>query len=667
MTISSSVRQAGPFLGNGTASSFSFPFKVFVPDDVAVFSTLDSTGVVTTLAINTDYTVILNGNQNTNPGGTVTLVAGPLATGRTLLITSSVPETQNVDLTNQGGFYPEVINDALDRATILNQQSRRRASRSIRVPDSETGFSGILPKASDRANQYLAFDSLGRVAIGGAVPDQVYYGSKTSDPATRNDGSPIQAGDLYFNSVASELRLYNGSVWASPANVFVTGVAPAGLTVTGTTTLNGGLVVRPSASAPSSNVTIGPGAGSTITGSNGSVAIGNNALAAQVDGAVGISNTVAGTLSTVGTQTGVQLVKASGAGTMAVYPIVTLTVGAGGDVTAIAITNPGSGSTVSSGIVFSTNDARIDPAWRGTLALVTANTAVGRDALQSNTTGTFNSAVGAQALRNNTTGSSNSALGTGALTNSTTGSSNSAVGVQALLNNTTGNGHSAAGAFALLGNTTGSHNSALGFAALLHNTTGSNNSAVGFSAGRFRGAGTDTLTVADNSVFIGYQSRAAGDSQTNQVVIAGADGVGNGSNTTTIGNSATTNTIIPAGNLTVSSGNLTVSGTTTFTGAPSHAADPASANVLSRKSYVDSVTRIGATNIIRMSAATTISYQTGGIAFTIASSRFRAPAGQTWEGTRMDGTVEAVRTVTDSADDGPAMATGAVYVFVRIS
>jgi hypothetical protein len=652
MTISSTTRVAGPYTGNGTASAFPFAFKVFAASDLDVVRLNAATGVETALVLNSDYTVTLNGNQNTNPGGTVTLVAGALATGFTLTLTSDLANLQPTDLTNQGGFYPDVINDSLDRATIQIQQLTDDIDRSIKAPISDTGLNMVLPPAAARANQYLAFDSNGEVDIGGAVPDQVYYGAKASDPATRNDGGPIQAGDLYFNSVASELRLYNGSVWASPANVFVTGVAPAGLTVTGTTTLNGGLVVRPSASAPSSNVTIGPGAGSTITGSNGSVAIGNNALAAQVDGAVNISNTVAGTLSTVGTQTGVQLVKASGAGTMAVYPIVTLTVGAGGDVTAIAITNPGSGSTVSSGIVFSTNDARIDPAWRGTLASVTVNTAVGRDALLNNTTGTGNSAVGVGALRSNTTGIQNSAVGVSALLGNTTGSSNSAVGFNALL-----------------GNTTGSSNSAVGFNALRSNTTGTGNSAVGQSAGRFRGASpsTDTVTVANDSVFIGYQSRAAGDSQTNQVVIAGADGVGNGSNTTTIGNSATTNTIIPAGNLTVSSGNLTVSGTTTFTGAPSHAADPASANVLSRKSYVDSVTRIGATNIIRMSAATTISYQTGGIAFTIASSRFRAPAGQTWEGTRMDGTVEAVRTVTDSADDGPAMATGAVYVFVRIS
>jgi hypothetical protein len=41
----------------------------------------------------------------------------------------------------------------------------------------------------------------------------VYQGAKTSDPATRNDSSALQTGDLYFNTVADEMRVYTGSAW----------------------------------------------------------------------------------------------------------------------------------------------------------------------------------------------------------------------------------------------------------------------------------------------------------------------------------------------------------------------------------------------------------------------------------------------------------------------
>jgi len=67
---------------------------------------------------------------------------------------------------------------------------------------------------------------------------------------------------------------------------------------------------------------------------------------------------------------------------------------------------------------------------------------------------------------------------------------------------------------------------------------------LGISAGRRRGSGSDTLTEADDSIFIGSDARAGGDSQTNQIVIAGHAGVGNGSNTTTINNSSATATYI---------------------------------------------------------------------------------------------------------------------------
>lgn len=41
----------------------------------------------------------------------------------------------------------------------------------------------------------------------------VYQGPKTADPTLRNDGSALQAGDLYFNTTASVMKVYTGSAW----------------------------------------------------------------------------------------------------------------------------------------------------------------------------------------------------------------------------------------------------------------------------------------------------------------------------------------------------------------------------------------------------------------------------------------------------------------------
>ena len=45
---------------------------------------------------------------------------------------------QPVNLTNQGGFYPNVINTALDRLTILTQQLREGLSRAVKTNISDT-------------------------------------------------------------------------------------------------------------------------------------------------------------------------------------------------------------------------------------------------------------------------------------------------------------------------------------------------------------------------------------------------------------------------------------------------------------------------------------------------------------------------------------------------
>jgi hypothetical protein len=173
----------------------------------------------------------------------------------------------------------------------------------------------------------------------------------------------------------------------------------------------------------------------------------------------------------------------------------------------------------------------------------TNNTANGFQALQSNTTGGSNTANGYQALFSNTTGTSNTANGIQALRNNTTGVNNTANGVQALQNNTTGNNNTANGVGALFSNTTGNNNTANGVNALSNNTTGSFNTANGISAGRFIANGTTANTITNNSVFIGADTKALADNQTNQIVI-GHNATGLGSNTAVLGNDSIVTTAL---------------------------------------------------------------------------------------------------------------------------
>jgi hypothetical protein len=129
------------------------------------------------------------------------------------------------------------------------------------------------------------------------------------------------------------------------------------------------------------------------------------------------------------------------------------------------------------------------------------NTAIGFRALQNNITGLNNTAVGVNALWTQTDGFFNTAVGTAALAGNILGGDNTAVGQIALANNTDGANNTAVGQRALQDNTA-SGNTAMGTRALQSNTTGSENIALGFEAGI-------NATTGHNNIYIGNPGVAA--------------------------------------------------------------------------------------------------------------------------------------------------------------
>lgn len=168
MAITTTIRRA-VFIGNGTATVFPFAFKVFTTADLLVIR-VDASGNLTTLVLGTDYTATLNANQDVSPGGSVTLTAGPLATGYGMIITSAVAELQPVILTNLGGFFPDVLNTEFDRLTILIQQLQTGVNQSIKLGITDDLTSAQLPPAGQRAGKFLYFGSDGSVSLVAQVP-----------------------------------------------------------------------------------------------------------------------------------------------------------------------------------------------------------------------------------------------------------------------------------------------------------------------------------------------------------------------------------------------------------------------------------------------------------------------------------------------------------------
>lgn len=166
MTISSEVRKAGPFNGNDLTTSFPFAFKVFDKGDLRVVRTMPS-GIEADLVLGSDYSVTLNPDQDATPGGTIAfpISGAPLAKGWKLTVVGDIDSLQPTDLTNQGGFYPQVIENAFDRLTMLVQQIEEELGRAIRVAVSDDPDDLALPAVGTRADKVLGFGTDGNFRL----------------------------------------------------------------------------------------------------------------------------------------------------------------------------------------------------------------------------------------------------------------------------------------------------------------------------------------------------------------------------------------------------------------------------------------------------------------------------------------------------------------------
>lgn len=130
-----------------------------------------------------------------------------------------------------------------------------------------------------------------------------------------------------------------------------------------------------------------------------------------------------------------------------------------------------------------------------------ANTAIGINALNQNTSGFKNIAIGNIALFNNTLGNKNTGVGYGALFGNTTGSNNTAMGDGVAYNLTTGDNNTALGQVALFSTTSGYKNTAVGQIAMFYNTTGFENLALGSEAMYSNTTGYKNTAVGHQALF----------------------------------------------------------------------------------------------------------------------------------------------------------------------
>lgn len=138
MTVSTTVNKQ-EFPGNDSATMFSVnAFKILDASHVKLYLYDGSTASLLTKDV--DWSISLNADQETSPGGDITypLVGSPLATGNKVIALRELPVTQASDLFNQGGALAEVAEDGLDRTIMMIQQVAEVNDRTIKLDVGDT-------------------------------------------------------------------------------------------------------------------------------------------------------------------------------------------------------------------------------------------------------------------------------------------------------------------------------------------------------------------------------------------------------------------------------------------------------------------------------------------------------------------------------------------------
>lgn len=117
------------YTGNGSQTDFPFSFVVFNAEtDILVYQKVDNASEVTVPS--SAFSVTLNADQASNPGGKVTMSVAP-GNGVVIAILSNVAYEQTMELTTHDGFDPRTLNKNADRIVAQIQQLKEGLSRAI--------------------------------------------------------------------------------------------------------------------------------------------------------------------------------------------------------------------------------------------------------------------------------------------------------------------------------------------------------------------------------------------------------------------------------------------------------------------------------------------------------------------------------------------------------
>lgn len=197
MTVST-LNSTAEFVTNGVTTDFPFYFKFLNNEDLAV-TYIDPLGVLSVLALGTNYTV--NGAGN-DAGGSITTNVALLGPGQ-LVVSREMDAFQQTSLRNQGKFLAETHEDVFDKLTMLIQQGFSILKRALTRPFGRDYFYAENRRIASLADPVDPLDATNKKTVSSMIVEAIGTGQGPSNNAV--NVLYVTPGEL-ITTVAAKLR-----------------------------------------------------------------------------------------------------------------------------------------------------------------------------------------------------------------------------------------------------------------------------------------------------------------------------------------------------------------------------------------------------------------------------------------------------------------------------
>ena len=211
MTVSA-THTKNLYLSDGITRNWPYTFSLNHEDHVSIFASSPEGQVK---QIHSGYRVDMLKKVICYP-----VVGNPLATGWKVALLRKTPLTQEMDLVNNGGFFPETIEKAFDRAVLVEQEFREEMDRSVRVPETEanpTDFVNDLLGAKWMAQESAQEAKSARDQAEISALAAAEHTNRSSQEADRADDAATLAERYAEQAAVGGIRVINGKTGSTVA------------------------------------------------------------------------------------------------------------------------------------------------------------------------------------------------------------------------------------------------------------------------------------------------------------------------------------------------------------------------------------------------------------------------------------------------------------------